>query len=304
MLGEGRHPGVSTSAELTARRYWQVALEAAEALLPDMRTVPGTSAKYFMEPFRNIPEANNHQAAFGSLLVTLHGLSGEDRFMNAARALAEFWLLQVEEEPSGAWSWPYQPLKPANDLTWKAAYTIQFPLHAYERGALFSDEELEALATTFRSNVHLGYGNLNMFTTLRKTRHYTGLSKWVEVQNPALSMWIRLAPVDPLIMNMIEHLVATRTDLFPNGWLTNPGLVWAYAYRLLYYRQLNLGYEAQLSVEMAPESLAPLLTLGGKDRRGSEEAYRRDENLSRRFVASRVSPSAREAFETWLDGVR
>ncbi len=282
----------------TAHRYLNAAKDAADTLRGDIKIVPGSPAGYFEEPFRGIVEANNHQAAFGSLLAVLYSQTGDRAYRDAAQSLGRFWLLQVSEEPGGGFSWPYQAGRPGNDLTWKAAHTIQFPLEAFDRGMAIDRAVIDGLLATFRAHVYLGYGSLNMFTSGRQQRHYTGLSRLVEAQNPGLAFWMRLAQHDPDVLNLIEHLVATRMDLFPDAWWSSPGMIWAYAYRLWYYETRDYG--AGLAPRLTHETLVPLLTLGSRARSLSQKAAQGDGGAIRPIKVDGVTKAERDAFAAWL----
>jgi hypothetical protein len=99
----------------------------------------------------------NQSNAMGLALLALHDLTGEAVYLERATALAKRMRGMMTASPAGGlvwnyWGGPYAA--PGEDIS-HAALNVEFAVQAAARGVVFTEADLDALATTFLEQVYI-----------------------------------------------------------------------------------------------------------------------------------------------------
>ena len=228
-----------------AKEYLETVEEAVAELDEDFRVTPGTDEGSYVRPVTGEVEAWNHEHAIGTTLVLLHSLTGKQEYKKKAEHMARYFLNHITRERNGSYVWSYRPLpnKRYNnhdsetykkEAIWKGGVTIMFPIIAYEHGIVFDENDMKALTQTFLKNIYRGGNKFNRYVSLKVREPLLSETRAKKYRRRVQSLvrWIYLDKFEPEIREILEDAVATRLDLFPNGWFGHPALVQAYAYRL------------------------------------------------------------------------
>jgi len=99
----------------------------------------------------------NQSNAMGLALLALHDLTGEAAYLERAMALAKRMRAMMTASPSGGLVWNYWggPYKaPGEDIS-HAALNVEFAVQAARRGVVFTEADLDKIATTFLEHVYI-----------------------------------------------------------------------------------------------------------------------------------------------------
>jgi MYXO-CTERM domain-containing protein len=113
------------------------------------------SAKFLEHAGKDQPL--NQSNAMGLALLALHDLTGEAVYLERATALAKRMRGMMTASPAGGlvwnyWGGPYAA--PGEDIS-HAALNVEFAVQAAARGVVFTEVDLDALATTFLEHVYV-----------------------------------------------------------------------------------------------------------------------------------------------------
>ena len=74
--------------------------------------------------------------------------------------LANYWLRHAHLTKAGALTWPYAATRSnkLSEQTFKATWTIIFPVEAYQRGIYFTKDHMLSLLNTYKSTVESNDG--------------------------------------------------------------------------------------------------------------------------------------------------
>jgi hypothetical protein len=230
-----------------ADRYVASARETLDDFEDDLVSVPGhPEIRWYQRPLDNNLEATNHLHVVGNTWLNLASLTGEARYRRHVEEVIEVFLQGVRREPDGLVSWNYFPFfaeqerrnntylngQEYSEPIWKASLTAPFLLRAQAQGYAVPHTLIEALGRTFTSLTFQGdqiWRNLarrdSRFVDPQKDRQKLGFLRNATV----LVEYGRVAPDLP---TKVATLVASRPDLFPQGWLSSPSMLLSYAYYL------------------------------------------------------------------------
>jgi hypothetical protein len=206
----------------------------------DFRAIEGTGEGYYIRGSLGDVEPLNHMHVVGNTLVMLHVLTGREEYKSKAVQLANYFRGSVERQENGSYTWGLQPTPERRkgldpEFVWKGEVTVSFPLTALGHGLCFEREELYPLVTTFTKNVWRGGEeaviNIRIGPELAgelKAFEYLG---W-EMRTASFLGWIKLDVLDPQVREIVEQAMATRTDMYADGWLQNLKTAEIYAYRM------------------------------------------------------------------------
>jgi len=99
----------------------------------------------------------NQSNAMGLALLALHDATRDPVYLARATALAQRLRAMMSPGPGGGLVWNYWGgayAAPGEDIS-HAALNVEFAVQAAARGVVFSDADLDGLATTFLTNVYL-----------------------------------------------------------------------------------------------------------------------------------------------------
>jgi hypothetical protein len=215
-----------------ADRFVEAARLAIDEYTPEFElTEDGAMGYYVLPTHGNDIEPLNHMAWAGNALIVLHGLTGDERYERTAEQLARFFRHCMRTDGDGGLYWRYQPehgnfFGRGTEWVWKARVTAQFVHFAWQRGVVFTDEDVKGVTTMMLTTVLRPDGRVS--ARIDKFRDMEGLK---DVYGGYLSItpFIAFANVDPALRERIEQLIATRPDI--GGWRGSYAIE-GYAYRL------------------------------------------------------------------------
>jgi hypothetical protein len=233
-----------------AAKYEKLATAALAAFDTDFVSTPKGCfykvARLLPDKWKGEPHPFNHVSFVGAAYAGLYALTGNPEYRSRVECLAEFWRAHVTVH-NGAWAWPYGATvaNGTSEQTWKAGYTIVFPIEAYKRGLAFKDEDIRGLARTFLQNVvrsndysvRIGLDEKRTFQEIRTNKKY---ASWFLYVDEALIRWRYLADFCPDVAAELDKAILTRPDLFSDGWYTTGTMAEFQAYRLVKTNHRNL----------------------------------------------------------------
>jgi hypothetical protein len=230
-----------------ADRYVAAAQETLDEFEEDLVSVPGhPGIRWYRRPLDNNLEATNHLHVVGNTWLNLASLTGESRYREHVDEVIQVFLQGVRQEPDGLVSWNYFPFfaeqerrnntylngQEYSEPIWKASLTAPFLLRAQGQGYAVPNDLIKALGRTFSTLSFQGdqiWRNLarrdSRFVDRQKDRQKLGFLK-----NAAVL--VEYGSVAPELPSKVATLVASRTDLFPQGWLSSPSTLLSYAHYL------------------------------------------------------------------------
>jgi hypothetical protein len=230
---------VDALAEKYRRRaagYTSAARMALAAFEDDYRRIPERGLGYYDRPTRGDVEALNHMHAAGEAFVLLYALTGDASYRQRVEELGGYFLAATWEGENGCRQWPLRAFPETlgtraaeAERMWKAQITILFPIAAYEHGLVFDRSFINEFSCLFHNNVH--EGDL-VFTPKISADEEQDPIDGTKRRHQLLAGWYVLDRYDPAVGEVIEAAIAARSDLFPDGWLSHPVTVLAYAQRL------------------------------------------------------------------------
>jgi hypothetical protein len=210
-------------------------------------SVPGhPDIRWYKRPLDNNLEATNHLHVVGNTWLNLASLTGETRYRRHVEEVIEVFLQGVRREPDGLVSWNYFPFfaeqerrnntylngQEYSEPIWKASITAPFLLRAEAQGYAVPRTLIEALGRTFTTLTFQGdqiWRNLarrdSRFVDRQQDRQKLGFLKNATVL-------VEYGSVAQELPTKVATLVASRPDLFPQGWLSSPSMLLSYAYYL------------------------------------------------------------------------
>jgi hypothetical protein len=216
--------------------YTSAAKLALASFEDDYRRIPEKGFGYYDRPTRGDVEALNHTHAAGEAFVLLYALTGDASYRQRVEELGRYFVASTWEGENGCREWPYVAVPeslgsrgPEAEPMWKAQITILFPIAAYEHGLLFDRPFIGELSCLFHNNIH--EGNL-VFTPKISANEEEEPIDGTKRRHRLLAGWYVLDRYDSSVGDVIEAAIATRPDLFPDGWFSHPATVLAYAQRL------------------------------------------------------------------------
>jgi hypothetical protein len=233
--------------QATADRYVAAARETLDEFEEDLVNVPGHSGiRWYKRPLDNNLEATNHLHVVGNTWLNLASLTGETRYRQHVEEVIQVFLQGVRREPDGLVSWNYFPFfaeqerrnntylngQEYSEPIWKASITAPFLLRAQAQGYQVPRALIEAIGRTFTTLSFQGdqiWRNLarrdSRFVDRQQDRQKLGFLK-------NTSVLVEYGTVAPELPTKVATLVASRPDLFPQGWLSSPSTLLSYAYYL------------------------------------------------------------------------
>jgi hypothetical protein len=216
--------------------YTSAARMALASFEDDYRRIPEKGFGYYDRPTRGDVEALNHTHSAGEAFVLLYALTGDASYRQRVEELGRYFVASTWEGENGCREWPYVAVPeslgsrvPEAEPMWKAQITILFPIAAYQHGLFFDRTFIGELSCLFHNNIH--DGNL-VFTPRISADEEEKPIDGTKRRHRLLAGWYVLDRYDPSVGDVIEAAIATRPDLFPDGWFSHPATVLAYAQRL------------------------------------------------------------------------
>jgi hypothetical protein len=216
-----------------ADKYLATARQTMDAYLSEYRTIAGTNEGYFLHLPTGKAEPLNHMALATCCLAILHDLTGETKYMDAAKGIANYFkgCMWVDENDCLVWQYwpqPHDRLSRPVEHVWKARVTIEVPLDFAKRGIAFDDADMQRICNTFLTNIYQGHGKWNKHIT----SDYSDFDEHAREPSGLLCMtpYIRLDEYNPRVREVIEEMMATRPDC--SGWLHRSHAILGYAHRL------------------------------------------------------------------------
>lgn len=217
-----------------AGKFIEAAQLAMDEYTPEFElTADGTMGYYVRPTHDNDIEPLNHMAWAGNALILLHELTGDEQYGTMAEQLARFFRHCMRTGEHGELYWRYQPTHEDFfgknvEWVWKSRTTTQFIHFAWQRGVVFADEDVQAVATMMLTNVFRPDGRISA----RIDPQFHDMEEFAGFRGNYLATtpYILLDDVSPELRDRIEDLVASRPDI--GGWMFNRHGVIAYAHRM------------------------------------------------------------------------
>ena len=221
-----------------AKLYTQIAEETLNEFASDQRSVPGhPGMTWYYRPFQNKYEPTNHIHMVARAWSNLAQLTHNQDYATRVHKVLRIFEKGVRQEPRQLISWNYYPFfvskKEQQDYAngqgysepiWKATHTTQLLLQSYQQN---NDPPANTVRTIARIlSEHTFQGDQIMRNVAEKESKALDPKK--DQQDPNIVTLISFATIEPKLKTQIPYVVASRPDIFPNGWLYPEGLV-AYA---------------------------------------------------------------------------
>ena len=221
-----------------AKLYTQIAEETLNEFSSDQRSVPGhPDITWYYRPFQNKYEPTNHIHMVARTWSSLAQLTHNQNYATRVHKVLRVFEKGLRQEPRQLISWNYYPFfvskKQQQDYAhgqgysepiWKATHTTQLLLQSHRQN---NDPPADTVRTVARIfSEHTFQGNQIMRNVAE--RESKALDPKKDQQDPNIVTLISFAAIEPKLKAQIPDVVASRPDIFPNGWLYPEGLV-AYA---------------------------------------------------------------------------
>ena len=211
----------------------------------DLKPAEGTDEVWYWRPLVDKFEATNHMHLQGQALLNMYALTGDEFYADRVR-----WIIRVFEkgtkiDDNGMIAWNYFPYFQVAD-----AMAIQTPAEIRNssgkpgsRCPSSTRRNMRASRSTRRSWRRPPGPSATMSspTTISRSlshpddsRSISERDKKTENDNPTSSIigFLSAAVDDPAIETQITNIIATRHDLYPDGWLGTGEMALGYASKL------------------------------------------------------------------------
>lgn len=225
-----RHPAQLAHYDSLAADFLTAARESMDDYEGEF-VVTG-NAGYYVRPTHDDIEPLNHMSWAGNALILLHELTGERKYREMAEGMARYFKRTMIYD-GGRVHWPYQadaegaPIHPI-ERVWKARTSAQFILFAWQRGVVFSDDDVQAVAQTILTRVFRSDGRVSTridgaFYDMERVKGFRG-------NYLSITPFVAFQCVEPDLRTRIEAMVASRPEI--GGWMRGRHGVVGYAHRL------------------------------------------------------------------------
>lgn len=225
----------------SADQFIRVAEETLAEFEEDYKATPGYKGiQWYYRPIVDKYEATNHLHMIARTWSNLAALTGKAAYSDRSRQVFDIFMRGANKEPGGLLSWQYAPFfvnekegkkyrnnEDYSEPIWKATLTSQFLLQSHVQNGYPDTETIRSIAKGF-NNVTFRNNGIWRNVAMRESRFFDPKSDGI---NPNVVTLASYSTLEPDIGRKIKKLVATRADIFPNGWLFPEGLL-AYAYFL------------------------------------------------------------------------
>jgi hypothetical protein len=222
-----------------ADRFVEATKDALAEFEEDRFRIEGTDWYWFRRPMSGEAEATNHIHTYGSLLLNLYALTGDEQLKQRIKDIIEVFEKGVRWEPDGTVSWKYLPYfsnrgagsnqKEYSERLWKASQTVPFLYRAYAAGFDVPASLIKAITTTFLTYT-LHDNQIMRNLTSKHSRPLTRNDPLERVSG--IVTWLEYSDYDPEIADRIREVVGVRPDLFPDGWFESANSARGYAFFL------------------------------------------------------------------------
>lgn len=224
-----RHPELEADYADEAAGFLTAARETTDDYAGEFKLYK--DAGFYVRPIHDDVEPLNHMAWGGNALVLLHQLTGEAKYGEMAAQMARYFRSAMRFEDGAVW-WPYQALENGDfyskEFTWKARTTSQFMLFAWERGVVFTDTDMQAIANMVLTRIFRPDGSVSALISSR----FLDMEKYKKFRGNylAITPFIAFECVQPKLRTRIEQMIASRPDI--GGWMKGRHGIVGYAFRL------------------------------------------------------------------------
>ncbi len=222
-----------------ADRFVEAAKIALAEFDEDRFRIPGTDWEWYRRPMTGEAEPTNHIHTYGSVLINLYALTGDERLKQRINNIIKVFEKGVRWEADGTVSWKYLPYfsdrgggnsqKGYSEPLWKASQTAPFVYRAYAAGFDVPESLVAAIVKTFLTHT-LHDDQVMHDLTSKKSRPLTRKDPLSHVSG--IVTWLEFSAFDPEIASRILEVVGTRPDLFPDGWFESANSARGYAFFL------------------------------------------------------------------------
>ncbi len=211
----------------------------------DLKPAEGTDEVWYWRPLVDKFEATNHMHLQGQALLNMYALTGDEFYADRVR-----WIIRVFEkgtkiDDNGMIAWNYFPYfqvadamgdsnaRGNSEFVWKAGFSVPFLYQAEHEGFAIDPKIMAATTRTIRDHV-VANNDLAQSFHPDDSRSISERDKKTENDNPTSSIigFLSAAVDDPAIETQITNIIATRHDLFPDGWLGTGEMALGYASKL------------------------------------------------------------------------
>ena len=211
----------------------------------DLRQPEGTSEKWYWRPLIDQYEATNHLHVQGEALLNMYLATGNPVYADRIRAILRIFAKGVKIDEKGFASWNYNPYfqtdeamgnhngREQSEFVWKGGLTIPFLYKAKKAGFEVDAALMTALTHTVRDWV-VADNTYKRNVNPKNSGPINARRSRLDSAGPAASItgFLQAADADPAIAERIRQMVATRLDLFPDGWFASDKMARGYAYFL------------------------------------------------------------------------
>lgn len=142
-----------------ADEYLRAIQETVSEYDEEWHNGPGVGEGYYSEAGTQFTDylPLNQMNAMGQTLFELYRVTHDKQHLSKAVRLAQFFKNRIKKCENGAYDWSYKPpIEPGpssgEDVS-HAAINVSFAEIAYENGAVFKAEDMQAFAATFTKNI-------------------------------------------------------------------------------------------------------------------------------------------------------
>ncbi|AWM87951.1 hypothetical protein [Microvirga sp. 17 mud 1-3] len=178
-----------------------------------------------------IPQAidpTNHINAFGAGLVELYAFTKEQRHLERARKLLNFYRGSMVVDRDGAISTPYEQdpefkKHPKSEWFWKMTVSAELPLALARQGLLVKEEEMIGIARTYADVVMAEPGGINAMTRRSDKARMIDFTKPLDSETPEYRSYVPMVAASLFFVDRERRIgdKLLRYMLHYPQWFTN-----------------------------------------------------------------------------------
>lgn len=211
----------------------------------DRRRPDGTDELWYWRPLIDQYEATNHLHIQGEALVNMYLATRNPDYAERIRAILRIFEKGAEIDAQGFAAWNYNPYfqteeqsrdhnaRERSEFVWKGGLTVPLLYKATAAGFPVDPALMAAITHTVRDWV-VADNTFKRNINPQESGPINERDRRTESAGPAASItgFLQAADADPEIAARIRTMVATRPDLFPQGWFTSDKMSRGYAWFL------------------------------------------------------------------------
>lgn len=209
----------------------------------DRKQPEGTSELWYWRPLINQYEATNHLHIQGEALLNMYLATGRPDYADRIRAIIRIFEKGATIDGQGFASWNYNPYfqdgesnsngREPSEFVWKGGLTVPFLYQAVEAGFAVDPALMAAITRNVKDWI-VADNTFKRNVNPKDSGPVTEREKRVDSAGPAASItgFLAAAAADRDIAERIRVMVATRPDIFPEGWFLSDKMARGYAYFL------------------------------------------------------------------------